>query len=268
LCYSFSLTGLLGLLWVLKNLTFTHVAFVMAASAMFATACFGLDYLKRQFLSPLRASLQNYLATWRDLTRWSLLGVLLTEATANAHAYLVIFISGAQSFALLAIGALFMRPVSLSLSALSDVERPFMARSIAGGNMAKAECSMREFRAVSTVICVAATLFCIAVLAWFPALVLKQNYRIADVAMVAALWSAIMVTRLIRTPASVLLQAAGEFRPLARATYLSSAVSILLTLVLLLAFGPIFSLVGILTGDAVMTAQILRAARKWKRAHG
>ena len=77
-----------------------------------------------------------------------------------------------------------------------------------------------------------------------------------------------MVMRLLRTPESVLLQAAGEFRVLARTTYLSSAISIVLTLVLLLSCGPILSLIGILAGDGVMTAQTLWAARKWKRAHG
>jgi hypothetical protein len=65
-----------------------------------------------------------------------------------------------------------------------------------------------------------------------------------------------------------LLQAAGEFRALARTTYLSSAVSVLATLALLLAFGPIVSLAGILAGDIVMTAQIHRAVRRWRRGHG
>jgi putative peptidoglycan lipid II flippase len=72
----------------------------------------------------------------------------------------------------------------------------------------------------------------------------------------------------VRTPDSVLLQAAGEFQALARTTYLSSAVSVLSTLGLLLAFGPIASLAGILAGDLVMTAQILSLARRWRRRHG
>jgi putative peptidoglycan lipid II flippase len=77
-----------------------------------------------------------------------------------------------------------------------------------------------------------------------------------------------MAVRLVRTPDSVLLQAAGEFRALARTTYLSSAVSVLLTFALLLGFGPIVSLFGILAGDTVMAAQIRLAARRWRRGHG
>jgi putative peptidoglycan lipid II flippase len=106
------------------------------------------------------------------------------------------------------------------------------------------------------------------VLIWMPSLVLKQDYHLKDVATVAALWAAIMAVRLLRTPESVLLQAAGEYKALARTAYLSSAVSIGLTLGLLLAFGPIASLLGILAGDAVMAAQIFAAVGRWKRAHG
>ena len=268
LCYSLSLLGGLGLFVGLHGMTITHAALVMFASAILATASFGPEYLKKQFLVALTAPLQSYVAQWRDLTRWSLLGVLLTEITANAHAYLVTFISGPRSFALLAVGALFMRPVSLCLSALPDVERPFMARSIANGNLAKAERCVREFRVMGSATWVATGLLCVAVLNWFPSLVLKQDYRLTDVTTVVALWSAIMVMRLLRTPESVLLQAAGEFQVLARTTYLSSAISIVLTLALLLSCGPILSLIGILAGDGVMTAQTLWVARKWKRAHG
>ncbi len=268
LCYGLSLAGGLCGLWSVQGLTIAHVALVMAVSAILATVCFGLAYLKLQFVSSLKGSLGNYAATWRDLTRWSFVGVVLTEATANAHAYLVTFISGSQSFALLAIGALFMRPVSLCLSALSDVERPFMANSIATGATSKAERCVREFRAMGAAIWIAMVLLCAAVLISFPSLVLKQDYRLADVDIVIVLWSAIMAMRLLRTPDSVLLQAAGEFQALARTTYLSSAVSIGLTLVLLMAFGPVVSLLGILAGDAVMTAQILSAARRWRRGHG
>lgn len=267
-CYSLCLVAGLVTLWGLQSLTIALGAMVMAASVAVATAFFGTAYLRLQFVSALRVPLAGYADTWRDLTRWSLLGVVLTEATANAHAYLVTFISGAQSFALLAIGALFMRPVSLCLSALPDLERPLIARCIAAGDIARAERSVREFRAMATAVWIATAALGIFILAWIPSLALNGTYSFVDIASVAALWGAIMIVRLLRTPESVLLQAAGEFQVLARTTYLSSAVSIVSTLALLLSFGPIASLCGILAGDAVMMVQILSAARKWRRAHG
>ncbi len=51
-----------------------------------------------------------YAPIWKNVTRWSLMGVVLSEMTANAYAYLVTFISGAHAFALLAIGSLMLRP--------------------------------------------------------------------------------------------------------------------------------------------------------------
>ena len=82
--------------------------------------------------------LGRYAPIFRDLTRWSLLGVVFTELTVNAHAYLVTFISGPGAFALLALGMLLMRPASLMQSALPDLERPVMTRAIAAARLARA----------------------------------------------------------------------------------------------------------------------------------
>ena len=72
-------------------------------STMAALAPFGLSFLRTQ-LASLKGNPRRYWPVFRDLTRWSLMGVALTEVTVNAHAYLVTFISGAGSFALLALG--------------------------------------------------------------------------------------------------------------------------------------------------------------------
>jgi len=77
-----------------------------------------------------------------------------------------------------------------------------------------------------------------------------------------------MAVRAIRTPEAVLLQAAREYRPLARASLWSSLVSLVTTLLLLLAAGPIASLGGILAGEALMTGNILALSRRWRASHG
>jgi hypothetical protein len=65
----------------------------------------------------------------------------------------------------------------------------------------------------------------------------------------------------------VLLQAGGEFKPLASASVNSSVVSLLFTSGLLFAFGPIVSLGGVLTGEVVMALQIFAQARRWRARH-
>jgi O-antigen/teichoic acid export membrane protein len=65
----------------------------------------------------------------------------------------------------------------------------------------------------------------------------------------------------------VLLQAAREYRPLAKVGMWSSVASLAATLVLLLAAGPVASLGGVLIGELLMTASIFSLSRRWKLRH-
>lgn len=241
---------------------------VLLAGAAASLLPFGPAYLARQFWPGRDGSLAAYRPVWREMTRWSLLGVILTEATANAHAYFVTLISGPGAFALLAVGGLLMRPISLVYSALPDLERPAMARAIAAGEPRRAFRIVKEFRTAIGAMWLATVLLAGAILIWFPHLVLKPGYGVSQALAVFALYVAIMAVRAVRTPESVLLQAACEFEPLARASLWSSAVSLAATLALLLAAGPVASLGGILGGEALMTANILSLSARWRRSHG
>jgi O-antigen/teichoic acid export membrane protein len=257
--------GLLGL-FATRNLSLQSAAIVLVLAAALAAPAFGLAFLRKQFRPG--GSLLRYGAIWRDVTRWSLTGVALTEMTANAHAYLVTFISGPGSFAVLAVGALLMRPAALVLSALPDLERPAMARKLAAGDRLGASRSVKEFRTASGAVWLLTILLAGAVLMWFPHLILKKGYDETQIVLVLAIYAGIVAVRTLRGPESVFLQAAGEFKALAGASLWSSVTSIAVTFVLLILVGPIFSLFGILAGDAVMTARIFALTRRWKFAHG
>lgn len=267
LAYSVFLVGALAALYESQKLTENHAAFAMLAAAGLGLAALGLNFIRPLIASLKRGSLRDYSAAWRDLTRWSLLGVVSTELTMNAHAYLVTFISGPKSFALLAAGSLFMRPVSLALTALPDLERPIMARDIAKGNIAHAWRAVKEFRTAAGAVWLATLILAAVILLWYPKLLVKSEYDITQVIVVIAIWATIMAVRSMRTPESVLLQAAGEFRALAMPSVWSSLVSLGATLALLLAFGPVASLLGILIGDLVMTANVIGVTRRWRAAH-
>ncbi len=268
LSYAGSLIAGLGGLYAVHGLDADHAALVLLAASAAGLAALGHGFL-RQLLWPAReGSLQAFGKIWRELTRWSVLGVFLTELTANAHVYLVTFAFGPASFALLAIGSLLMRPVVLVLSALPDLERPEMARRIVASDKAGALRSVKEFRTAAGAVWLATLLLAGAVLMWFPHLVLKHGYDESQVLVVLAFWGAITAVRVARTPESVLLQAAGEFRALASASGWSSLASLTVTLLLMLSFGPIASLGGILFGDLVMTARIFALSHRWKIAHG
>ena len=107
-----------------------------------------------------------------------------------------------------------------------------------------------------------------ALLAFFPLLVLKKGYGLHDVIVVAGLSAIIMAVRAWRTPLAVLLQAVGQFKELAGIGTTSGAVSVAATLALLLVFGPIASLLGILLGELVILAYVHRMAKDWWRENG
>ena len=264
--YSMLVVATLGTLLAADQLTVARAAFALLGAAALSLAAFGAPYLARQFRP--RGSLAAYAHIWRETTRWSLAGVVLTEMTANAHAYLVTLIAGPGAFALLAIGSLLMRPVSLVYAALPDLERPAMARAIAAGDARGAFGIVRRFRAAVFAVWCVTVAAAVALLIWLPRVVLKKGYSLEQAWVVLAIFAVIMAVRALRTPESVFLQAARAFKPLARASLWSSLVSLPATLVLLLAAGPIVSLGGILAGEIVMTANILFLSRQWRRTHG
>ncbi|MGH6871502.1 MAG: hypothetical protein ACREHE_08350 [Rhizomicrobium sp.] len=268
LIYSAVLCAGLAALYFARALSLPGAAELLAAAALISIPAFGLDYLRKQVAPGGAGGLLRYAAIWRAVTRWSLMGVALTELTANAHAYLVTFIAGPQAFAVIAIGALLMRPAALVLSALPDLERPAMARKLAAGDPAGALRSVKEFRTACGAVWLATILLAGAILMWFPHLILKKGYDESQVLAVVAISALIVAVRTLRGPESVFLQAAGEFRKLAGASLWSSLTSLAVTFVLLVLAGPVISLFGILAGDAVMTARIFGLSRAWKLRHG
>ncbi|MGH6877702.1 MAG: hypothetical protein ACREHV_10045, partial [Rhizomicrobium sp.] len=212
-------------------LTGMHAAELLFGAASMGLASFGPTYLGEQFKpSDLRA-IAGYKPIWLELARWSALGVLLTELTVNAHAYLVTFLCGPAAFAPLAAGALFIRPVQLVLSAVPDRERPVMARQLGCGDGVGARHSVNQFRMAAGAVWLVTVTGSTALLLWFPQLVLRKGYDPAQALAVLAFFAAITAARSLRTPESVLLQAAGQFRALADASLWASIVSLGTTLV-------------------------------------
>jgi len=202
------------------------------------------------------------------VTRWSLLGVVLTELTANAHAYFVTFLCGPKAFGLLALGSLFMRPASLVLSALPDIDQPLMTRRIALGDIRGALRVVKEFRTAAGAVLAVTVGLSVALMVWVPQLILKKGYDQTDVLIVLAIWIAITALRVVRTPEAVLVQATGNYPALARVSAWSCATSLLVTFALLCAWGPIVSLGGILAGEIAIALALFPMTRAWRRQHG
>lgn len=243
-----------------------HWAYVaLLAGAIVGLLPFGPRFLAREFLRVSVRDIGAYLPVWRQHSGWSLLGVLTTEATANAHAYLVTVLLGPSAFAPIAASALMIRPITVAMNALTEYERAQMARQIAERRIDLARAAVRFFRGVLVLAWIGTAALILVLLAFAPRLIFPRQYDLTMLVTGATLWMAVGGTRLLRVPESAMLQAAGAFRPLAFTTVWSSGASIVAVVVLVLIGGPLWSIAGVLLGEALSTGLTWRLSAAWLR---
>lgn len=224
---------------------------------------FGAEYLRRQFAGIRLSTAPAYAPTWNEHGRWALLGVLTTEATANAHAYLVTLLLGPTAFAPIAASALMIRPITVAMNALTEFERARMARAIGSNDMAAAFSAMRMFRWALALAWIGTVLATVILFAWNPHIVFPAKYPVQTMALATALWLLLAAVRLGRTPDSAMLQAAGAFRPLAFASIWSSVLSVVIVLALIALMGPVASIGGVVLGEILFALTIWKTLRAW-----
>jgi O-antigen/teichoic acid export membrane protein len=267
IAYSTVLSVTLLSLLAIHRLTLGSVGLALLLAATAGLIVFGASQSRQYWAGARCGELRAFVRYWRAMSGWAVLGVVLSELTANAHAYIVTLVSGPHAFAVLAVGSLLMRPVSLVLAALPDMERPLMSRAMRSGEIARALQIVKEFRTAGGAIWVVTIAIGAVLLTWFPHFLVKKDYPFGDVCFAVVLSAAIMALRALRTPISVLLQAAGEFRRLTVPGLWSGAISLISTFVLLIIAGPIAAFIGILLGEAVATERTFALVRVWKRGH-
>lgn len=248
---------------LLHGLSMVLVIGVLCAAALAGLLAVGRTFLALQFRDAWRGSLRHYGSVWREQARWTLVGVVSTEATSNAHSYAVSLIAGPAAFAPIAAASLFIKPISLVITSLTQLERPVMARKILAGDLAQARRTETVFRVAVLVAWAGTTALASAVLLGCPQLLIKPSYDLKSVELAFALWTAIALLQCWATPSSVLLQAAQWFKPLALSQVASALVTLLVVIVATLVFPAVLTLSGILLGQAVMTVGIAVLVRRW-----
>ena len=263
LSYGLALLGGIVLIQVLGGASLLAACWALLASAAIGLLALGSDFLRLQFGRVSLQALPAYRQVWEAHSRWSLLGVITTEGTANAHAYIVTLVAGASGFAPLAASALLIRPIALAMNALSDLERSQLARLLATGGARSAVLhALRFFRHALLLVWGACLALALGILLWQPRVLFPPDYGLPVLWTGAMLWFGIALLRSLRMPSSVLLQAAGEFRALALASVASCAISIG-TVALLVARGELVtSLLGIALGEAVFALGIWVHAKR------
>ena len=264
--YSFVVLATLALSLLLFGLlpqTACYLALLAGAAA--GLLPFGRSFFRRQFALPTWAILRTYASIWRGQARWALLGVVTTEATANAHVYIITLLQGPGAMAPIAASALLMRPVNVAQNALAEFERPQMARLIGERAWPALRSSGRHFALALGTIWVGSILASLALFLAKPRLLFPASYDLRFIAIAAAMWAVFAALRLGQTPPSVMLQAGGEFRPLAFASIWSSVGSVVGVLVLVATVGALWSIAGLIIGAAIFLYWTHRAAARWLR---
>jgi len=261
--YASTLTAGLLLLAVGGDFSMNHAAATLVTASLIAFLPFGRSFGAGLMAAYRNPGLAGYRPMWQAVTRWSLLGVALTEVAANCHAYLVTFLSGPGAFGLLALGALFLRPASLVLGALPDVDQPLMTKKLAAGDIRGALRVVNEFRTAAGAVLAGTVLLAVLLVLFVPQLLLK-HYAVGDVWIVLAFWTAITALRAIRTPESVFVMATGGYPKLAWISAVSGAAALVVTLLLLLVAGPIYALGGVAAGEAVMLIMLYPINQCWR----
>lgn len=257
--YCAMLLGGTLLLWTSGTATTEGAYWLLTASVIVGLLPFArFGEAQRRDAARSRTRLATF---WRQHVCWSLFGVIATEATTNAHAYLVTSLLGAGAFAPLAAGALPVRPVNVLGNALCESERARFA-ALADEHAPDAlRHGLRHFRNVLLLGWFATAAATIALFVLRPSLLYPQGYHLPEIALAAALWMGTALIRLLFTPGATLLQAMGEFRTLALMSCRASVVTLAATGALVLLAPPAWSIVGVLIGETMILILIERAAR-------
>ncbi len=214
---------------------------------------------------PRWAVLRGYGAIWQSQSRWSLLGVTATEATANAHIYLLTLLAGPATVAPVAASALLLRPINVIQNALVEYERPQIARFLSAGAVDDVGRSVRLFRAVLIIVWAGSVAVAAAIMLVRPTLIFPASYDPTILRIGVALWSGVSLMILWQAPLNVLLQAGGEFRPLARAAVVAAAVSVGGVLIAIALAAPIWTIAAIGLGWLASMVVVASAARDFRR---
>ena len=262
--YAFVLSLAVVILAWTGNFSMMNVCLSFVAASLIGLLFLERRFLHSQFIDCLSAKLGPYRDIWLSQSRWTLLGVVSTESTNNIHSYLITLLAGPAQFAPIGAAALFLRPVNLSMTALTQFERPVMGRAIAAGDLPRAKRIKLRFHLALLSTWCATMVLAGVILVYYPSLIIKPNYNAFEIKLAFVLFAGITLSQLWGMPNSVFLQAARSFKKLSQISVISSIFSICGVLVFLLLLPPVYSLLGILIGQVTMSTQMALTAKKWK----
>ncbi len=173
-----------------------------------------------------RLSLAPFRSSFHQHGFWASVGVVTTEITANLHTYVLTLCLGPAAFAPVATLALFFRPIPILTQAVTQFERPGLARKFRDGAFDELAAGVRMISTIMTGGVMLNFVLIAAILFFESGLIGGGRYDTQTLWPLLALLTLGQIVRGLRTGPSAALQAAGKFRPLAFTTIYSSIMTI------------------------------------------
>lgn len=259
--YTLSLVGLTALAWSLDWLGTTEFLLLQCVAGFV-----GLVLLEPRFWQAQWAARDftwaPFVDGFRRHARHSLVGVVTTEATANSQAYFITALLGPAAFAPVAAANLIFRPSSMVNLALTQAERPVLGQALQLRQPSKAQEILRFMALAMTATMLGNIVLAGLIVGWGAGYILHEPLPPGVLALATILIGIKVAISCIRAQSSLLLQADGQFKPLAEATVISSIITLPLVGLGAWLGGVTWALIGALAGEVIATALTVWYARK------
>lgn len=254
------LAGVLFFLWFGVEVFWALLAMLIGTLA--SMAAIGKGTLGHFFARGM-PSLAPFLGSFRQHGSWASVGVVTTEITSNLHAYVLTLWLGPAAFAPVATLALFLRPIPILMQAVTQFERPRLARHITDGATGALVAGVRTISKIMLGGVLLNTVLVASILLFAGWMIGGGAYEAQTLWPLLVLLSLSQLVRGLRTGPSAALQAAGRFRPLAMITVNASLVTMAGSLIALVVGWQVVPmvLVGVLIGE-VVTNYLVRGTAK------
>lgn len=237
-------------LFLLTGVNEFNALSAMAAGAMASTLMIGGDTV-RTILGRTSSTLRLYWKDFMQHSRWALLGVVTTEITANFHIYVLTLFLGPAAFAPVATVSLFFRPIPILMQAITQFERPVLARAFKAGDLQQVHNNVNNIHKIITMAVIINTLMVVILLEYFPLFIGGGQYADALLWPIVFLLAFGQVVRGLRTGSSAALQGVGCYKPLAFVTVKAAPITMLGTVLALIFNFEVIALVlfSVLIGE-------------------
>lgn len=248
--------------WIAGDLDLEVAAIIQLAAAFMGLIAIGGEILGVAVLGVPSGLTAPFRKGFKRHGRHALVGLVSSEATANAHVYIVTFLLGPAAFAPLAAAALFFRPISVILHSLTQLERPALASMLKEGNRRSAWHTVSIIRATALATWAMTTLSTWVIVQWFLNSLVNEPQHAGAIVSAATLWGLIFAVQCLRGPEFALAQADGLFRPLSKTTVRAALITLPLVTLLTYTHGAVASLWGVLVGELVATTGTIILVRR------